>query len=315
MFKHWIAHVVFIIICITTSMFGVLKCVEVKRLQNDLTLNERSFVEMKRLRDNLVISSSRMVTKETFDKEVKELTAKNKELAAILQEKQTKVLYKTVIKTMTKYIEVKDKVSDKVEKTKTETVYHKEVVNDAGLSIADVKFKHPSSKPWSYRVHPLQTKITVIHAEQNGVPKIVVETTQTDHKNRTKPLKLVDVSTIIRRPEIKPFKFGVNPFQLELYALYGFHQGKTEAHGAGFGLGTHVFHLDVKERTMFRFVGFVAGYQAGAVSLSFHPASFNLGVFIPILKDTYITIGVGGAFILKDQVFSPLISIGIGSTL
>ncbi len=73
-------------------MFGVLKCVEVKRLQNDLTLNERSFVEMKRLRDNLVISSSRMVTKETFDKEVKELTAKNKELATILQEKQTKVL-------------------------------------------------------------------------------------------------------------------------------------------------------------------------------------------------------------------------------
>lgn len=315
MLKHWLIHIVLLLACAAMCLFGIAKCKEVSRLKDDLSLNERSFAEMKRLRDNLVISSSKMVSKETFDKEIKELTAKNNELATTLKEKQTKVLYKTVIKTVTKYIEVKDKPSDKIEKGKKENVYHKEISNDAGLAIADVRFKHPSSKPWSYKVHPLQTKITVIHAIKKGVPKIVVETTQTDYKNNTKPLQLVDVSTIIRRPEIKPFHFGVNPFQLELYGLYGFHQGKTENNGVGFGLGTHVFYLDVKERTMFRFVGFVAGYQAGAVSLSFHPVSFNLGAFIPILKDTYITIGIGGAFVLKDQIFSPLINIGVGSTL
>ena len=74
--KRIIAIIVLTLGMLANGLFGVLKCAEVNRLKLDLTVSERSFVEMKRLKENVVISASRMVSKETFDKvldETKEL--------------------------------------------------------------------------------------------------------------------------------------------------------------------------------------------------------------------------------------------------
>lgn len=315
--KQIIAQIILAVLLLISSSFGFLKCSESKRLKLQLTQAENSYKEMERVKDNLVLSSREMVSKKTLDKALDE----NKELKKFLSEKKVEIKYLTKIRTITKYVKVQSQKSDQVKETKDIdqnnkkiTEYIKGLKDASGLSVAKVSFKHPSDKPWSYEIYPRKTFVTVINQkERDGNERIIVQTTQEDKDGKRAPLSLVDVRTIIRRPSIRQFVFELNTFQLELYGLFGF--GLEGQLGLGAGLGAHLFRIKLKEKEAFRLVGLVAGYSAGAIGVTFHPFSFNLGTLIPFLKDTYITIGVGGGYYIEQRSVGPLFTIGIGSTL
>lgn len=262
-----------------------------------------------RISDNQVFSS---VTK-VAQKSLSDLLWK--ESRFLLRKRKLVPEVRTEIKVITEGVKKSNVPSSRVMTKGDVNLYIKDLVDSQGLHRGTVGFEQnrstsqPTSKPWHIDLKPIEANIEVVKTSDG---KILVTGKVRDEKGKESPLKVVDVKTIIARPEVPTHSGGLKPFTVEMFGLYG--MGGNQ-HGPGVGFGTHILHYKYKGKEVLRFLGVVIGLQAIAGTATFHPISYNLGHIIPILKDTYLTFGVGIGYRLNGEGVIPMFSLGIGTTL
>lgn len=276
--------------------------------------------EKKRYSDSLVESSKELITQDTMDKAIQDLRLENKQLEKELVQAKSNVRTVTKIKTVTREVVRTERSSDIVKKDPVLKIeeHLKELKDAAGLSVADVRFKTPSSKPWSYKVHPRQYKIDIIQTLEDDKPaRIVARGRVVDHKGKEAPLPLLDISTIVQAPPRPLWTWNVLPFNVELYATAGVTLSEKPSFSMGLGLAAHVFKRKRLGVDHWRFLGAMLAINGTMASLTLHPVSWNLGSVVPGLSDVFLTVGIGGAVVFVGQAPTvvPAVQFGIGSTL
>jgi len=231
-----------------------------------------------------VVSPSQFVPKKHFLKLMKEMKLQR----ALIKELNKKGYRPTMI-TRTKVV-VKEHV---VREAKTDRSVHgvdwKILRHSNGLLLGEVGYQRGAKQPWNIKLNSLNLAVDIVVARRKRFPDRVGVKTYFVQGSKRIPATISNTHTVVLRPTSR-WGLRVSP-QLTLGAVV--QVGKTSS--GGVLLGAPWLELQRGEDGIFRWITPVIGYSNGPL-IGLNVMSYNLGTVIPIIRDLWLSAGVGYHF-------------------
>jgi len=305
-----------VILILTLLVFGYFAWKSIKD-ENSRLVNE--VTEFKKLTDTLIRGSNKWVDKDELNNELKKLLTKN-DLQAL--EKDLKTLNSKLFAVGQTVGKLDKKISERegsdskgpdneIEKCEdgrlidihryTKNPQIKDIKDKNEATIAKVEFNASLVKPWSYEVFKRNYRlINVVGKKDSGQLTFYNKLEYSIGNSKYFPVSLISSDYI--QSKIGKGMYWLNPI-LDLNFFVG---GKAHTFAEGFGRD-NLFSMGVdlglslssygetKVDSLFRMFRFGLGYdiERQAARVSFSPITLNVGYYLPLLTNLYISPQVG----------------------
>lgn len=299
---------------IALSTYSCHRNKQLEALKKELNLANK--ISAKLFSSGSALSSSLFLLRNNFESLLAEERRKDSRISELEKEiKKTKGRIKTVIKLETKIVEkiryYQKQSSDVSSGSKfTKNIFYK--FEKSSLLLASVQFDTGEKKtPWSYQIHPFKLSLTILRIHKPGFPSRYAATASLiDQKNTSHRIKisLLESSDLFESNSTN-WNFSLSPFSLHLSWLF-FLSKVGFSHGPA--ISTYLFKLKKGDVKKFQFLGLGLGFDnSNSLFFNLNLVAINLNNFIPIVYNSYVTLGLGVALDINSWEPRPFGSIGL----
>lgn len=267
------------------------------KLKQKITFLENNKRSFKRIKKNVAVSGNTILKEKKFKEQISKLIAKNQELKLLIDsaKKQGRIKYvtKTEIKFVDRVVYKNSKSTIVVAGKHTKILRYKN-----GMYVGYVKFDTSKlKKPWSYVLDQFKIKINIVQAKAKKGPDVIaIQANIIDGKGKSYKPKIELSKTIQRYEKNGKIRLSLSPFTIEGGLIGGISSSLKPVFG--YTVGLPILKLkDLSNKDIARFITPSIGITfdgKGIVGLGL--VSYNLSNNIPILNDTFVSLGAGLTF-------------------
>lgn len=276
-----------------------------KLLNLKLQLSQSQVIHQKLFKNGMAISENLKVSKKEFDNALTKLQVQDSRITDLqkeLKKDRYKIKTVTVVKTtvVPKPIYITKEKSDSSSGSKySKDIFYK--FKNSQLRLASITFD-TKDKLWDYKLIPFSLNLVILRStSKNKLSKYgATATLSSEGKDYPIPISSFKTKELIEKKSA--WSLSLSPLSLKFSLFLSLAPNQVSYSLAVSSYLLKLYNIDnVKS---FQFLGIGFGYtNPYIISGYILPVSFNLNSIIPLIKNTYITIGLGFNYDLPNNLF------------